>query len=196
VTLAAIALLVVVPVVRLAVSYTSKPVGLPIPPISPASDELSAHDARVLVRLDAHVRRFNAAALPLIRDYNDPTVPAQRWARSAGHHLRKMRTALNTSGADVLTIEEYALRETLSDIVGTMNKELLALEDLVWAMGGRFPTSYLPGTFNPDNDFKRAALRRLRHAAEQRQKLGLELLDQLRQYDVSPPLLEQLQQGP
>jgi len=197
VVLAVLVVWIAIPVIRLAVTYSNQHSDTPSLPVdvegAPGGrDDLSAHDQSLLVDIAGDVQRFNAAALPLMKSYIDPTVSAQRWARSADRHIQRMRTALNALGADVLTIEDSSLRKTFSDIIGTMTDEVLALEDLEFAVGLVVPSD--SSWLGPASGGKRGALRRLQAAAEQRQKLSMELLDRLRPY-LDPETLRLILQG-
>lgn len=109
VLLAVLVVFVGIPLIRAAVMDSdSDPAG--VERALGASNELSAHDESVIADLGSHVQRFNAAALPLITDYTDPTVSALRWVRSAGRHIEEMQEAASAMEVDILSIEDDRTR--------------------------------------------------------------------------------------
>lgn len=146
-----------------------------------AENQLSANDMSVLAGLGSHVQRFNAAALPLVADYTDPTVSASRWVRSAGRHIEEMRAAATAMEADVLAIGDNGVRETLLAMSAALRDEVGAVVEL------RHAVAHL------DVKGQRAAVQRLRAAADKRHQQALEVLDQLRPY-VDPATLRAILQ--
>jgi hypothetical protein len=148
----------------------------------PGWKRLSSHDLSVVHGLGDHVQRFNAATLPLMEDYLDPTVSAQRWVRTAEEHIAEMRASIAAMHADILSLEDPGLRSTMGVFPEVLGEQLAAITELRLAVADQ------------DLAAGKAALRHLQRATTQRQEVGLELLDQLRPY-VDPEILQGLLQG-
>lgn len=147
-----------------------------------ASESLSSHDLEVINGLGTHMQRFNAASLPLISEYLDPTVSIQKWVRTAGNHISEMRSATLAMEADILSVQDNGIRNTLEAFPRVLREQVAAVTEL------RLAVAHL------DVGGETAALRHLRRASNERQQLGAELLDRLRPF-VDPETLQRIAQA-
>lgn len=143
------------------------------------SGALSEHDQSVLRGLSGHIRRWNIAAAPLIRDYLDTSVSVERWVRESRDDLAEMRSAQLHMTADIESIEDSGLRNTLRPFHAALKDETAAVTELHFALA------------NLDPKAENQAIRHMNRAAAKRHRLGVALLDKLRPY-VDPDELQRL----
>lgn len=142
-----------------------------------AEGSLSDHDVDVVARLGTYPRAWNEAAAPLVRDYQDPSVSADRWVSDAGEHIDDMRAAVIGLRAQVLSISDPGLRRALAPMVQSYDRKLNAVVALRLAVA------------RGDAAAEQEAISELDAAAEEGTELAASFLDRLRPF-IPPADLE------
>ncbi len=135
-----------------------------------AEAALSAHDQKVLADLGRYPGQWNAAAQPLVADYQDPNVTAEAWVASARGQVDDMRSAVQGFERQVLGIQDAGVRSTLQPMVENYKRKLAAVVSLWNAVA------------DGDSDAETAATDELTSAGQEGQELAADFLGRLRPY--------------
>ncbi len=84
----------------------------------------SSADADAIKDFEDFAARWNRAATPLVRDYLDPNVPADRWVKEASQHVIELREVHIEMLARTLAIEDAGIRGTLETITANYRTKL------------------------------------------------------------------------
>jgi hypothetical protein len=146
-----------------------------------ATEGISDADAKVLELLSEQMQAYNAAELPVVNTYFDPTVGAAEWVEGVQVHLDDMRAAIDEVEDYIFLLEDDGLRTTFSELPELLMDEYLAFVALQRAVS------------RLDVAGEKAALKEVRASSRARTQYGKELLTKLRDTlpdDVLKELLE------
>lgn len=129
---------------------------------------ISDHDHNVLAELGTYPRAWNAAAGPLMRDYQDPNVSAEDWVAQAGPSVELMRAAVRDFELQVLTIDNPDLRATLAPMSANYHRKFSAVVSLWTAVS------------EGDSEGETEAIVELQAASQEAEEFGGSLMDRLR----------------
>jgi len=140
------------------------------------SPSISPGDADAIAEFIDLPRRWNQSAAPLVRDYLDPNVPADRWVKGASAFIGELRAAYLEMQTTTLAIQDPGIRNTFQDITVNYRAKL----DCVTALHNAVAQG--------NQEAEQQAQLALSEASAEGQKLAQGLLDRLRPY-VDPTVL-------
>jgi hypothetical protein len=136
--------------------------------LGPESRTLSPGDVDLIRAYSSLPMQWNRAAAPLVRDYLDPNVPADRWVKQVSAHLGKLRAVLLEMEVCTLAIQDSGIRKMLREIVANYKAKLDCLTVLHIAVA------------NGDEQAQLQAQKDLSEAGAEGKKLNLALVDGMR----------------
>jgi len=147
------------------------------------SSSIAAGDLDAIATFDGLPARWNRNAAPVVRDYLDVNVPADRWAEEASTHIGELRAVAIEMELTVYLIQDQGIRKTLQDLTANYRAKLDALSALHFAVA------------QGDPEAEQSALLALSEASAAGKELGQALLDRGRPYIDPQVLADYLQTG-
>ena len=83
---------------------------------------ISRADSEAIKEFRDFTRRWNRAATPFVRDYLDPSFPADRWVREASQHIKKLRSVYTEMYARTFAVEDVGIRGTLEKFTANFKR--------------------------------------------------------------------------
>lgn len=121
-------------------------------------------------------KRWNRAAAPLVRDYLDPNVPADRWVKEASPYIGELRAVHIEMHACTLAIREQETRKFFQELIANYRAKLDSLIILHNAVA------------RGDQEAGQQAYQALSEASVEGQRLSQVLIEKIRP-DVGPDAL-------
>jgi len=137
---------------------------------------MSAGDAAAIACIVDLPARWNRSAAPLVRDYLDPNVPADRWVKEASIHIGELRAVQVEMQACTFAIQDPGIKRTFQEIAANYRTKL----DWITALHNAVAQG--------DQQAEQGAQQALSYASAEGQRLGQALLERLRPY-VDPQVL-------
>lgn len=137
---------------------------------------ISPADADAIASFIDLPARWNRAAAPLVRDYLDPNVPADRWVRDASRQVAELRAVHAEMRACALAIQDPGIKQTFQEVTANYRAKL----DCVTALHN--------AVAHGDHEAEQEAQQALSEASAEGQKLAQALIESLRPY-VDPQVL-------
>ncbi len=137
---------------------------------------ISPSDADAIATFFDLPARWNRATGPLVRDYLDPNIPADRWVKDASHHIGELRAVYLEMYTCTLAIQDPGIRSTFQEIVANYRSKL----DCVTALHNAVARG--------DQEAEQRAQQALSEASAEGQMLGEAWLERLRPH-VDPQVL-------
>ena len=144
----------------------------------PIGQTLSAIDAEGLVAFVSMPKRWNRAAAPLVRDYLDPNVSAEKWVKESASRIGELRTIAMEMTAVSIAISHEKLRDLFMRISKNYRTKLACLTNMHIAVAQG----------NVEAETK--ALAALPLGTEEGLQNAMELMDMVRPYMISPAIIE------
>lgn len=136
----------------------------------------SPSDVNVIATFSDLPARWNRAAAPLVRDYLDPNIPADRWVEDASHHIGELRAVWFEMHACILAIQDPGIRNILQEIEANYGTKLGCLTALHYAVA------------QGNQEGEQEAQQTLSVASAEGQRLARTMIERLRPY-VDPQVL-------
>ena len=140
------------------------------------AQSISAGDADAIATFIDLPARWNRSAAPLVRDYLDANVPADRWVKEASTHIGELRAVWFEMQACTFAIQDPGIKRTFQDISSNYKVKLECVTALHNAVA------------QGDQLAEQDAQQDLSEASAEGQRLGQALLDRLRPF-VDPQVL-------
>lgn len=140
------------------------------------SPSISAGDTDAIAAFADLPARWNRSAAPLVRDYLDPNVPAERWVKEASAHIGELRAVQIEMHGLTFAIQDTGIKKTFQEIAVNYRAKL----DCVTALHNAVAQG--------DEMAAQHAQQALSEASAEGQKLAQSFLDRLRPY-VDPQVL-------
>jgi hypothetical protein len=142
----------------------------------PENKWISAGDLEAIAMFVELPSRWNRAAAPLVRDYLDPNVSADRWVREASGYMGELRAVHVEMQATLLAMQDPGVKKTFDEIASNYRTKLDCLTALHFAVA------------QGDQQAEQRAQEVLSEASAEGQRLAQSLLHRLTPY-VDPQLL-------
>lgn len=141
---------------------------------------LSAGDADAIALFIDLPSRWNQSAAPLVRDYLDPNVPADRWVKEASTHVSELRAVYLEMQTATFAIGDPGIKTTCEELVENYRAKL----DSVTALHNAVARG--------DQEGEQQAQHALSTASAEGHRLASAFLDRLRPYVDSQTLVSEM----
>ena len=141
-----------------------------------AQQPTSSSYTDALATLSGLPKRWNQAAAPLVRDYLDPNVPADRWVKEASPYIGELRAVHIEMHARTLAIREQETRKFFQELIANYRAKLDSLIILHNAVA------------RGDQEAEQQAYQALSEASVEGQRLSQALIEKIRP-NVNPDAL-------
>lgn len=131
---------------------------------------MSAGDGDAIANFMDLPARWNKSAAPLVRDYLDPNVPADRWGREASAHIGELRAVLVEMQATTFAMQDPGIKKTFQDFVANYRAKLDCVTALHFAV------------VRGDQQAEQEARQAMSEATAEGNRLGNAFLERLRPY--------------
>jgi hypothetical protein len=144
------------------------------------AQSISASDADAIATFIELPGRWNRSAAPLVRDYLDPNVPADRWVKEASTHIGELRAVWLEMHACTFGIQDPGIKGTFEELSSNYKVKL----DYVTALH----SAVAQGDHLAEQDAQQG----LSEANAEGQRLAQGLLDRLRPFAGPQDITDEL----